>query len=51
MKKIILLVFAILVGKATIHAQEESIKSYIHVQDSIFQHLNKENIPTGALYD
>ena len=51
MKKIIILLFVILVGTPIIHAQEESIKSYIHVQDSIFQHLNKENIPTGALYD
>lgn len=34
-----------------VYSQENQIKSYLQVQDSIFQHLDKNRISTGSLYD
>lgn len=34
-----------------VYSQENQIKSYLQVQDSLFQHLDKSKIITGTLYD
>ena len=50
MKKI--LTFLLLISTIQVlNAQENSIKSYVQTQDSIFQHLDKSKITTGSLYD
>ena len=46
------LFFLLLISSNTaLLAQENQIKSYLQVQDSIFQHLDKSKITTGTLYD
>ena len=50
MKKI--LFFLLLINSSSaLLAQEDAVKSYLQVQDSIFQHLDKSKITTGTLYD
>lgn len=45
-------IFLLLISSIQVlNAQENQIKSYLQVQDSIFQHLDKNRISTGTLYD